>query len=168
MAHPIRVLGTFSGIGGLEIAAARGLARVGREHRLVGLVEGEAFGCSRLVAAMERGDMAACPVWCGDIRDFPAAAFRGAVDLVVGGFPCQDISSAGKGAGLAGARSGLFFDLERLARDVGSRYIFMENVRGISTGAFSKAALGIVLGTLAEGEADVAAALAKMRALGEA
>lgn len=145
MADPIRVLGTFSGIGGLELAVATGLRRVGRGHRLVCVVEGETFGPACMVQAMERGELDACPVYLGDVRQFPAAEWRGAVDLVAGGFPCQDISNAGKGKGLQGERSGLFFDLERLARGVGARYLFMENVSAITVRG-----LDIVLGTLAD------------------
>jgi len=55
----------------------------------------------------------------------------GAVDLVCGGFPCQDVSVAGKGAGLAGSRSGLFWDALDFATHVKARWIVLENVPGL-------------------------------------
>jgi len=83
-----------------------------------------------------------------DVRTFPppaqspwlGAAWREkwSVDLICGGFPCQDISYAGKGAGLAGARSGLFFEVVRVARCLRPRWLLLENVaallsRGLGT-----------------------------------
>jgi DNA (cytosine-5)-methyltransferase 1 len=65
-------------------------------------------------------------------------------DLVCGGFPCQDISFAGKGAGLAGARSGLWYEFARCIRELGPRYVFVENVAALLVRG-----LDAVLGTLA-------------------
>ena len=56
----------------------------------------------------------------------------GTVDVLAGGFPCQDISVAGKGAGLAGARSGLWFEYERLISELRPRVVFLENVPAIA------------------------------------
>jgi len=67
------------------------------------------------------------------------------VDLICGGFPCQDISVAGKGAGLAGARSGLWNDFARIIRTVRPRWVVIENVP-----ALTARGLGAVLGDLAE------------------
>jgi len=66
-------------------------------------------------------------------------------DIVAGGFPCQDISYAGKGAGLAGERSGLWYEFARCIRELGPRYVIVENVRALFTRGF-----GDVLGTLAD------------------
>ena len=66
------------------------------------------------------------------------------VDVIIGGFPCQDISYAGKGAGLDGKRSGLFYELMRIVRVVGPQYVVLENVAAL----FSRG-LDQVLGTLA-------------------
>ena len=66
------------------------------------------------------------------------------VDLICGGFPCQDISYAGKGAGLSGERSGLFFEAARVIGELGPRYVLLENVA-----ALLGRGLGEVLGTLA-------------------
>jgi DNA (cytosine-5)-methyltransferase 1 len=66
------------------------------------------------------------------------------VDVVIGGFPCQDISYAGKGAGLDGERSGLFYELMRIVRVVGPKYVVLENVAALFTRGMDQ-----VLGTLA-------------------
>lgn len=55
----------------------------------------------------------------------------GNVDIVCGGFPCQDVSVAGRRAGIAGARSGLFWDAIRFAREVEAHTLLLENVPGI-------------------------------------
>ena len=55
------------------------------------------------------------------------------VDVLIGGFPCQDISYAGKGAGLDGERSGLFYELMRIVRVVGPKYVVLENVAALFT-----------------------------------
>ena len=66
------------------------------------------------------------------------------VDVLIGGFPCQDISYAGKGAGLDGERSGLFYELMRIVRVVGPKYVVLENVAALFTRGMDQ-----VLGTLA-------------------
>lgn len=66
------------------------------------------------------------------------------VDVLIGGFPCQDISYAGKGAGLDGQRSGLFYELMRIVRVVGPKYVVLENVAALFTRGMDQ-----VLGTLA-------------------
>ena len=65
--------------------------------------------------------------------------------LITGGFPCQDISVAGKGAGIEGLRSGLWFEYARLIGEIRPRYAIMENV-----GALTRRGLDRVLGSLAE------------------
>lgn len=89
-------------------------------------------------------------------------------DIITGGFPCQDISYAGKGAGLAGARSGLWYEYARAIRSVGPRYVVVENVAALLTRG-----IGDVLGTLADlgydaewavyGAADVGAPHERLR-----
>jgi len=81
----------------------------------------------------------------GDIKTFPPGDpddWR--VDCICGGFPCQDISYAGAGAGLAGERSGLFFDAMRVVRELEPRVVVLENVAALLTRG-----LDDVLGTLA-------------------
>ncbi len=79
-----------------------------------------------------------------DVRTFPPTGEWG-VDLICGGFPCQDISYAGRGAGLEGERSGLFFEAIRVVRQLRPRIVLLENVAALLTRG-----LDIVLGTLAE------------------
>lgn len=71
------------------------------------------------------------------------------VDVICGGSPCQDLSFAGKGDGLAGARSGLWFEYLRLVRELRPRYVVIENVPALVTRG-----LGVVLGGLAEAGYD--------------
>ena len=83
-----------------------------------------------------------------DVRTFPPTHTHTqdfSVDLICGGFPCQDISVAGKGAGLAGERSGLWRDFARVIRTVRPRWVVIENVP-----ALTARGLGTVLGDLAE------------------
>lgn len=62
-----------------------------------------------------------------DIRTFDGTRWRGQVDVVCGGFPCQDVSAAGTGKGLEGSRSGLWFEMLRVVREVEPGYVFVEN-----------------------------------------
>jgi DNA (cytosine-5)-methyltransferase 1 len=77
-----------------------------------------------------------------DVRTFPPQGEWG-VDLICGGFPCQDISVAGKGAGLAGARSGLWHEFARIIGEIRPRYVLVENVAALLTRG-----MGTVLGDL--------------------
>ena len=81
----------------------------------------------------------------GDIRKIRGQDLPKGDWITCGGFPCQDISVAGKGAGLAGERSGLWFEYARLIGEVRPRYAIMENV-----GALTVRGLDAVLGSLAE------------------
>lgn len=73
----------------------------------------------------------------------------GAVDLLIGGFPCQDLSVAGRRAGLAGERSGLFFQFARLIEECAPRWVVIENVPGLLSSARGRD-MAIILGTLAK------------------
>jgi len=85
-----------------------------------------------------------------DVRELTASRLAAdgiAVDVICGGFPCQDISVAGKGAGLAGERSGLWREFHRLIRELRPRYVIVENVsallgRGLDTVLGDLAAVG--------------------------
>ena len=70
-------------------------------------------------------------------------------DIISGGFPCQDISCAGKGEGLKGARSGLFYEIMRIAGDLRPRYILLENVSALLVRG-----MDAVLGALSEARYD--------------
>jgi DNA (cytosine-5)-methyltransferase 1 len=83
------------------------------------------------------------PIW-DDVRTFDGRPWHGHIDVISGGFPCQDISAAGKGAGLAGERSGLWSEYVRIIRDVEPRFVFVENSPALTLRGF-----GEVLGDLA-------------------
>jgi DNA (cytosine-5)-methyltransferase 1 len=134
----VRELHLFAGIGG-GILAGQLLG-----HRCVGAVELDPYCREVLRARQADGSLDPFPVH-DDVRAFRAIHWVGQVDIVCGGFPCQDISLAGTGAGLAGARSGLWFEMLRIVREVAPAYVFVENVR-----ALVRRGLGAVLGGLAD------------------
>ncbi len=78
---------------------------------------------------MEEGSLAPAPVY-SDVKTFSGRKFRGLVDAVIGGSPCTDLSLAGKRAGLAGARSGLFYEQTRIVEESEVRWCLWENVLG--------------------------------------
>ncbi len=104
----------------------------GRELRTVCYVEREAAAAAQLARLMEAGALDPCPIW-SDLLTFDSAAWRGCVDLLIAGFPCQDISIAGKRAGLDGKRSGLFFNILDIADACGASALVLENVSAIAT-----------------------------------
>lgn len=136
-----------------------GLSHMGCTHRTIAYIEREAYAASVLVARMEEGSLDPAPIW-PDLLTFDGRRFRGVVDCIAAGFPCQDLSLAGKRAGLDGARSGLFFDILDIADACGARNLFLENVAGIASatasvvdeveGALDERAAARVLGELAD------------------
>lgn len=114
----------------------------------VGAVEIEKYPRECLLARQRDGVLDAFPIW-DDVCTFDGKPWRGCVDVVSGGFPCQDISSAGKGAGIEGARSGLWKEMCRLICEVRPRYAFMEN-----SPMLTSRGLGVVLEDLAEAGYD--------------
>lgn len=73
-----------------------------------------------------------------DVEKFDGKRYRGLIDVIAGGFPCQDISAAGKGAGIEGERSGLWGEMARVIGEVRPKYVFVENSpllvqRGLTT-----------------------------------
>jgi len=111
--------------------------------RTVCAVENNPYAASILVARQNDGTFKPFPVW-DDICTFDGKPWRGRVDVVSGGFPCQDISIAGKGDGLDGERSGLWREMARVVREVEPRFVFVEN-----SPALTFRGLGDVLGDLA-------------------
>jgi len=111
--------------------------------RTVCAVERDPYAASVLVARQNDGLLPPFPIW-DDVRTFDGRPWRGVVDVVSGGFPCQDISTAGTGAGIAGNRSGLWREMARIIGEVRPRFAFMEN-----SPALTARGLGVVLGDLA-------------------
>ena len=81
--------------------------------------------------------------------DLIAAGFTPSTGIITGGFPCQDLSVAGKRAGLAGARSGLFWEIARIVDETQTEYFVIENVPGLLS-SNNGADFGVVLGTMAD------------------
>lgn len=137
--RPRTAIELFAGAGGLALGIKRAVPGI----RTVAYVEREAYAAAVLVARMEDAGMDLAPVW-DDVSTFDGRPFRGRVDLVAGGFPCQDISNAGKRAGIEGERSGLWKEFARIIAEVQPRFVFVENV-----GALIARGLDVVLGDLA-------------------
>lgn len=110
-------------------------------------VEIDPYARAVLAARQNDGTLKPFPIW-DDIRTFSGEPWRGIVDVVSGGFPCQDISIAGKGAGIDGTKSGLWREMARIICEVEPTYIIVENsspallVRGFSTVLGDLAAMG--------------------------
>jgi DNA (cytosine-5)-methyltransferase 1 len=81
--------------------------------------------------------------------DLIEAGFEPSRGIITGGFPCQDLSVAGKRAGLAGERSGLFWHIARLVEETQTEYFVLENVPGLLS-SNKGADFGLVIGTMAE------------------
>ena len=114
--------------------------------RTVCAVEWQPFAIGILCQRQNDGILFPFPVW-DDIRTFDGRPWRGVVDVVSGGFPCQDISSAGKGAGITGERSGLWLEMARVIGEVRPSYVLVENspmltLRGLGTVLWDLAAMG--------------------------
>ena len=122
--NPLSVLSLCSGYGGIE----RGLELAGVRHRVIAYVEIEAFAIANLVAKMEAGELDAAPIYT-DLKTFPAHLFRGAVDLITGGYPCQPFSAAGKRLGAADPRHLWPFIWQHITA-ISPRRVFFENVDG--------------------------------------
>ena len=138
--EPLRELALFAGAGG-GILGGKLLG-----WNTVCAVEIEPYAASVLVARQNDGLLPPFPIW-DDVSTFDGTAWRGLVDVVSGGFPCQDISCAGKGAGITGERSGLWKEFARIIGEIRPRYAFIENspmlvTRGLDVVLSNLAALG--------------------------
>jgi DNA (cytosine-5)-methyltransferase 1 len=129
----MRLLDLFAGIGGFSLAA----------HWMgwdtVAFVERDKF-CQKVLRKNFGQDIDIHD----DITTFSGQPFRGRVDIVTGGFPCQDISIAGKHAGIEGPRSSLWYEMLRVISEVRPRFVIVENVA-----AFRSRGLAQVLGDFA-------------------
>jgi len=137
----MKFVSLFAGVGGFDL----GLERAGLT--CVGQVEIDKHARSVLQRhwpdVPKHNDVQTAKEWANEI------GLIGNVDVVCGGFPCQDLSVAGKRAGLAGARSGLFFDALAFAAHVKAKIIILENVPGLLTSNQGRD-FGTVLASLAD------------------
>ena len=152
MIEPLKILDTFAGIGGFSYAA----------HELVGgfettqFVEIDPF-CQKVLK--KHFPKVPCH---DDITTF--TAYPGKYDVITGGFPCQDISVAGRREGITDqSRSGLFYELIRVIRLVRPKFVVMENVAAILNNG-----LDIVLGELSEAGYDAEWSIISASSLGAA
>lgn len=132
----------FAGIGGFDLALERNGVKV------VASVEIDKHAQGVLRKQFPNSQI------LGDIQEVSgeqliSAGFTPQHGVIVGGFPCQDLSVAGKRAGLAGARSGLFWEICRLLDETQARYFILENVPGLLTSSGGRD-MGVVIGALAE------------------
>ena len=152
MIESLKILDTFAGIGGFSYAA----------HELVGgfettqFVEIDPF-CQKVLK--KHFPKVPCH---DDIKTF--TAYPGQYDVITGGFPCQDISVAGRREGITDqSRSGLFYELIRVIRLVRPKFVVMENVAAILNNG-----LDIVLGELSEAGYDAEWSIISASSLGAA
>jgi DNA (cytosine-5)-methyltransferase 1 len=137
----MKFVSLFAGVGGFDL----GLTRSG--HECIGQVEIDKH--ARAVLDLQfpdvpkHNDVTTAIEWADEI------GLTGNIDLVCGGFPCQDLSVAGKRAGLAGARSGLFYDALRFATHTKAKTILLENVPGLLSSNQGRD-FGVLLTALAE------------------
>lgn len=118
-------LDLFTGIGGITLALSPWV-------KPVAYCENDPYAQSVLLTRMHNQHLPYAPIW-DDVRTLSGSELP-VVDIIYGGFPCTDISYANtNGAGLGGKRSGLFFEIVRLAQEIQPNFIFLENVPAIRT-----------------------------------
>ena len=111
--------------------------------RTVCAVEIEDYARRVLLQRQFDGFLPRFPIW-DDIRTFDGKPWAGKINVISGGFPCQDISAAGKGDGLDGQRSGLWKEMFRIICEVRPNFVFVENSPNLTSRG-----LGVILGNLA-------------------
>lgn len=117
-------LDLFSGIGGISLA----LRPFG--IRTIAYCERDQYAQAVLLSRMRDGSIDQAPIW-DDVTTIRGSVLP-RVDIISGGFPCQDISLAGHKKGLGGERSGLFFQITRLVTECRPSFVFLENVPAIT------------------------------------
>ena len=119
---PLRLLSLCAGAGGLDLGVRLALPAA----RAVCYVEVEAFACEVLASAMDAGWLDRAPLWT-DLRAFDGRPWRGIVDCVLAGYPCQPFSVAGRRSGARDPRH-LWPEVARVLREVRPPLVFLENV----------------------------------------
>jgi len=125
------VLSLCSGVGGLDIGFA--LGTFGR-NRTICYVEREAYACALLAKRMAEKTVDEAPIWT-DVHTFDGRPWRGIVDSICGGYPCQPFSTAGKRHGANDPRH-LWPSIVRIIEEIQPRIVFFENVSGHLTLGF--------------------------------
>lgn len=139
LSEGLRELALFAGAGG----GILGGLLLG--WRTVCAVEIDPYARRVLLARQRDGILPRFPIW-DDVCTFDGKPWRGRVDVVSGGFPCQDIANGSHTkTGISGERSGLWIEMARVVREVGPRFVFVEN-----SARLTARGLGIVLRDLAE------------------
>jgi DNA (cytosine-5)-methyltransferase 1 len=123
--NDLAICSLCSGYGGLEL----GIKRVFPRTKTVCYVEGEAFAVQHLIKKMEEGRLDHAPIW-SNLITFDGSKWRGKVDLITGGFPCQPFSYAGSQKGTEDERH-LWPHVSRIISEIRPKYIFLENVPGV-------------------------------------
>ena len=122
--RPLNILSLCAGVGGLDL----GIRLAQPNARTVCYVEIEAFACEIMATRMEDKALDAAPIWT-DLRSFDCKPWRGIVDCIIGGYPCQPFSVAGKQKGADDPRH-LWPNIATIIRDIQPRICFFENVAG--------------------------------------
>jgi len=137
----LNLLDLFSGIGGFSLSAKWALED---KVNIIGFCEIDEF-CQIVLRKQFKG----VPIY-NDVRELtPRKINYKQVDIITGGFPCQDISMAGKGKGIEGERSGLWKEMFRIIRQCKPRWAIIENVS-----ALTHRGLTVVLNDLAQAGYD--------------
>lgn len=121
-------LDLFSGIGGLSLALANWV-------RPLAYCERDNYCQALLLSLMADGKIPRAPIWpdITSLTEYEVGWPWVDIDIIYGGFPCQDISVAGNGIGLGGKRSGLYWHMHRLIGEMQPSFVFLENVPAIRT-----------------------------------
>lgn len=156
---PIRIGSLFSGVGGLDLGISQAFQHSGIPITHEWFCEADTFCQSVLQSRWPNTKVHT------DVREITATTAT-PIHVLIGGFPCQDLSVAGDRAGLAGSRSGLFWEMHRIAVQLRPHIVIMENVAGIASidgavqtvcGAFSEAGYDCVWGMLRANHPSVGA-----------
>ena len=121
----LRTISICTGLGGLEL----GVKSVAKT-RTVMYVENEITAAQILAQRIKEGNLDDAPIW-SNLRTFRGEELHGKVDILIGGFPCQPFSVAGKRLGDDDPRN-LWHEVKRIARELGHPTLFLENVENIS------------------------------------
>ena len=146
-------LALCAGVGGLELGLRDAL---GVEYQTVGWVECDDYAIEVLKARIWEGELDSAPIW-DDLRTFDGHAWRGAVDLVSAGFPCQPYSTASRGRRIA---VDLWPEVLRVVRECLPSLVFLENVseRAIRIAAADLRSIGFSSRITRLGSAELGAA----------